>query len=595
MSENREMQANNLSNQTYNTGLSRVLIPIRSRGVGMMGYGMLHNVVEGMSSDLYIRAMVLSDQQGKTLAYANAEICFVTLALRTAVLERLQNTQPDMDWREENLLLTAQHTHSAPGGYSHYFFYNVTMPGFQPEVFEAIVSAFTDAIIMAQQNQAPAHLDFIQGAFEPDLEVGFNRSLSAYNKNPEVKPFNDYETHLAIDRNMYLLRVRSPEGHLRGIINWFGVHATSVGPKNRRISSDNKGYAATFLEQNYHHKQGNTDFVGIFAQAAAGDVSPNFHGKGLNWPKGKFEDDLESARFNGKIQFHKALELSESPSSFSLQGQLDAEMIYADFSKQSCDSLFTGGLENCQTSESAHGVAFFKGTAVDGKGVSDMAGTLLAAMARRLRKVRLNKAEQASPEERQRILNKFAAQDPKEILIDSGDKQFLGITEVKDLPIPDFLDPVLGEVKRLHRIEAIQEHSWTPQVLPVQVFVLGNLALAGVPGEITTIAAQRLRLSLEHTLAKKGVKQVIIGSYANAYHGYITTAEEYSLQNYEGGHTVFGKWTLAAFQTVFDTVARALLLPIEQRNLPKTLKPPVFSERELALRTFHPDQPKIRR
>ncbi len=589
------MQIHSQNQACFQAGLSRVLIPVRTRGVGMMGYGMLHNVVEGMSSDLYVRALVLKDAQGKTLAYANAEICFVTLAIRSAVLERLQNQQPDHHWCEENLLLTAQHTHSAPGGYSHYFFYNVTMPGFQPEVFEAIVSAFVEAIVSAQTQLAPAQLDFVQGAFEPEMEVGFNRSLTAYNKNPEVTPLTDYETHLAIDRNLYLLRVLSPEGNLRGAINWFGVHATSVGPKNRRISSDNKGYAATFLEQLYHHRQENTQFVGIFAQGAAGDVSPNFHGKGRDWPKGKFEDDLESARFNGKLQFQKAQELCEANALFAISGSLDAELVYADFSSQSCDPVFTGGLEGCQTASSAHGVAFFKGTTVDGKGISDMAGSLLAAVARRLRKALLKKAEAAGPAEQQRILNKLAAQDPKEILIDSGDKHFLGMTEIKDLPIPDFLDPVVGEVKRLHRIQAIQEHSWTPHVLPVQIFIIGNLALAGVPGEITTVAARRLRASLEKTLAVRGVKQVVVGSYANAYHGYITTAEEYAVQNYEGGHTVFGKWTLAAFQTVFENVAQALNRPLAERVLPKELRPPVFSERELALRTFNPEEPSLRR
>lgn len=579
----------------FRAGLSRVLIPVRTRGVGMMGYGMLHNVVEGMSSDLYVRALVLQDAEGRSLAYVNAEICFITLAIRSAVLERLQSEQPEANWCEDNVLLTAQHTHSAPGGYSHYFFYNVTMPGFQPEVFSAIVSACVEAILAAQAQLAPAKLEFVQGAFEPEMEVGFNRSLSAYNKNPEVTPLTDYETHLAIDRNLYLMRVRSPEGHLRGVINWFGVHATSVGPKNRRISSDNKGYAATFLEQRYHHLQGHTQFVGIFAQGAAGDVSPNFHGKGQDWPKGKFEDDLESARFNGKLQYQKAAELSETPADFELRGPLDAELIYVDFSCQPCDPAFTGGIPNCQTAASAHGVAFFKGTTVDGKGISDLAGNLLAAVARRLRKAQLKKAQEAGPEEYQRILKKLAAQDPKEILIDSGDKHFLGMTEIKDLPIPDFLDPVVGEVKRLHRIQAIQEHSWTPHVLPVQILILGNLALAAVPGEITTVAARRLRSSLEQTLAQRGVQQVVVGSYANAYHGYITTAEEYAVQNYEGGHTVFGKWTLAAFQTVFDQVARAMLLPVSARLLPKSLKPPVFSERELALRTFDPQTPSLRR
>ena len=39
--------------------------------------------------------------------------------------------------------------------------------------------------------------------------------------------------------------------------------------------------------------------------------------------------------------------------------------------------------------------------------------------------------------------------------------------------------------------------------------------------------------------------------YANAYSGYVTTFEEYQLQLYEGGHCLFGQWSLAALQTAF--------------------------------------------
>jgi neutral ceramidase len=561
-------------------GLARTLIRIRSRGMGMMGYGQLSNRAEGMASDLCVRACVLTDTAGQRLGFANLEICFVTQAIRAEVLRRLQHETPESDWREDNLILTAQHTHSAPGGYSHYFFYNVTVPGFQPEVFEAIVSACVSALREAEAQQAPALLEYVHGAFPAEKEVAFNRSLEAYNTNPEVQKRTPYETHLAIDRQMYLLKILSPTQELRGVINWFGVHATSIGPENRRISADNKGVAARLLEQYIHQQHKHPGFVGIFAQGAAGDVSPNFHGKGRNWPKGKFEEDHENAHYNGRLQYEQALELLARPG-LRLSGGLRAELVYADFARQSCDPRFTGGQSECRTAPAAHGLAFFKGTAIDGKGVSDVAAGLLSAFARRLRKSALKRAAEAPEAERQKILAKYAAQDPKEIILDCGDRSFLGLTELKDLPVPDFLEPVLAEIKRLHRTGAIQEHTWVPEVLPVQLARIGQLVLAAVPGEMTTVAAQRLRASLQQDLPTAA--QVVISPYANAYQGYICTPEEYACQSYEGGHTVFGKWTLAAFQTVFARVAAALQDP--SMTLDKTLRPPVFSARELALRT----------
>ena len=53
-------------------------------------------------------------------------------------------------------------------------------------------------------------------------------------------------------------------------------------------------------------------------------------------------------------------------------------------------------------------------------------------------------------------------------------------------------------------------------------------------------------LRLRRTLAAElGVPEdhVTVQGYSNAYGHYVTTPEEYSAQNYEGGATVFGPWT----------------------------------------------------
>ena len=42
---------------------------------------------------------------------------------------------------------------------------------------------------------------------------------------------------------------------------------------------------------------------------------------------------------------------------------------------------------------------------------------------------------------------------------------------------------------------------------------------------------------------------LVVAGLSNAYAGYVTTAEEYDKQHYEGGSTHFGRWTLAAYAT----------------------------------------------
>lgn len=44
---------------------------------------------------------------------------------------------------------------------------------------------------------------------------------------------------------------------------------------------------------------------------------------------------------------------------------------------------------------------------------------------------------------------------------------------------------------------------------------------------------------------------MILTSNANEFSGYTTTFEKYQTQHYEAGFTLFGQYTLAAYQTAF--------------------------------------------
>ena len=57
----------------------------------------------------------------------------------------------------------------------------------------------------------------IGGEFEPNVPVAFNRSIQAHNHNKEInKSFSKNETHLAVDRRMFLLKMTDLNGKLIG-------------------------------------------------------------------------------------------------------------------------------------------------------------------------------------------------------------------------------------------------------------------------------------------------------------------------------------------------------------------------------------------
>ena len=190
-------------------GTGKSEITAFKKGVGMMGYGMYSQKVEAVESDLFVRAFVFRDPSTqKKVAFVNAEICFITISIKRGVMKILQNDYPDLGYGFDNVMLTAQHTHSAPGGYSHYPFYNFSIPGFVPEVYKTIVTGIVDAIIKADGKLNPAKIYLKTGIFDPGAEVAFNRSFKAYNANHDVEKLSNDEEHLAIDREMV---VRSEE------------------------------------------------------------------------------------------------------------------------------------------------------------------------------------------------------------------------------------------------------------------------------------------------------------------------------------------------------------------------------------------------
>jgi len=103
---------------------------------------------------------------------------------------------------------------------------------------------------------------------------------------------------------------------------------------------------------------------------------------------------------------------------------------------------------------------------------------------------------------------------------------------------------------------------WSPSVLPIQLFQIGNLFIVGFPGELTTMAGRRLKETLKTVLLNNGAPKdliIVISGLSNAYSQYTTTNEEYLIQRYEGASTLYGPWQLAAYQQEYAKLALSLI------------------------------------
>lgn len=74
-------------------------------------------------------------------------------------------------------------------------------------------------------------------------------------------------------------------------------------------------------------------------------------------------------------------------------------------------------------------------------------------------------------------------------------------------------------------------YEWQPKVVSTQVALIGNVVIAGVPGEFTTMSGRRLRHTIKTVMndASNDETSVIVAGLCNTYSDYITTPEEYQV------------------------------------------------------------------
>ena len=79
-----------------------------------------------------------------------------------------------------------------------------------------------------------------------------------------------------------------------------------------------------------------------------------------------------------------------------------------------------------------------------------------------------------------------------------------------------------------------------PRILTMQAWRVDGLFVVGLPFEVTVSAGRRIAAT---TAGAGAPGEVVVASVTNGYCGYCTTAEEYALQYYEGGHNLHGPLT----------------------------------------------------
>jgi neutral ceramidase len=514
--------------------------------INMMGYADTKQVGSGLRQRLYSRAFIVGDVKhtDDRFVYLVLDTQSGDTAVRYGILEGLKALGSDYDvYGQHNVAVTGTHSHSGPGAWLNYLLPQITSKGFDKQSYRAIVNGAVLSIQRAHRSLQPGYLT---AGTTKVFGANINRSLYAYFANPDserARYNNSIEDDGSVEKTLTLLKFqRASDGKNTGVLTWFPTHGTSMLGNNTIISGDNKGVAADLFEKSFSAEDNVADdFVAGFSQASVGDTSPNVlgawcedgtgrqcsfenstcsdgksqycHARG---PFFRVKDNGASSCFEiGKRQFEPARSLYDTLHEVGVPITGPTVKSFHTFQDMSNFSFPLSNGSYVSTCPAALGYSFAAGTS-DGPGAFDFTQ---------------NDPNVPNASPIWRVVSSAIKEPTKE-------------QKRCHFPKPILLD--VGEIST--------PYLWTPNVVDVQVFRVGQFVIIVSPGEATTMAGRRWKEAIHNSAAAQTLSGsnsdepiVVLGGPANSYTHYISTPEEYGIQRYEGASTLYGQYTLNAY------------------------------------------------
>ena len=448
---------------------------------GMPKAGYSSNAHDGCGFRTRLRAHVLHLRCGtSSLALVQCDLLGGSSVVQHLVADAIRERT---DIPLAGLMMGATHTHAGPGQFSGTDFYNQfasNRGGFDPAWTQFLVDRIAGAVVEAYDTRQPARLAF--GSTEVWGSTR-NRSLDPHVHNETVtdKRQEPQRKFASINPELQLIRVDSDpdDGTASAPIGTaviFSVHGTGISMHAREYNADLWAYLVDELGHRIETTRGTRGVVGAMEGTHA-DMAPALH-------PGR-AGHLEARRLGRQIG-GEAADLYDE-----LGDELRADVDLA-----------------CGFRE----VSLEGGASIDGIRLPDRPAVGAALVAGAMEN--LTPVIWAIPP--------FKAGHPKTFGTDGpqGVKWVLG---------SKWLQPLILPLKGF------------PRLLPVQVLRIASTAVVGLPFEVTVESGRRIAAAARAALpADSTVERIVVSSVANEYCGYVATAEEYSRQYYEGGHTLYG-------------------------------------------------------
>ncbi|HWQ56606.1 MAG TPA: hypothetical protein VN442_23160 [Bryobacteraceae bacterium] len=221
--------------------------------IWLAGYGGRTKPHEEVIQDIYVKALALKDEAGRTSVIVTSDLVGLS---RENVDTIHQRAARDFKLPKDRLILNYSHNHSCPvttGVLPLYYDLDAGQTAAVERYTRELMDRYIEVIGASIRNLAPATLSFEQGL------AGFavNRRRARPGGRSLPGP---------VDHDVPVLSVRGPDGALRAVLFGYACHNTALG--RYQVSGDYAGYAQEALEKTW------PGAMALFMMGCGGDANP---------------------------------------------------------------------------------------------------------------------------------------------------------------------------------------------------------------------------------------------------------------------------------------------------------------------------------
>jgi hypothetical protein len=244
---------------TWKAGAARVKIT-PERPMWMSGYSNRTKPAEGTLIDLWAKALVLEDPDGRRVALVTADLVGVPRDLSAAVCAEITKKHK---LPRECICLAVSHTHTGPvvgGNLNAMYFLDDDQQRLVEDYAKSLRAKLVEVVGAAVGNLEPA--DVARGNGYVTFAV--NRRN---NKEPDVPKLRDLgQLKGPVDHDVPVLAVRDKRGRVRAVVFGYACHSTVL--PFYQWSGDYPGFAQLALEKSH------PDAVALFWAGCGADQNP---------------------------------------------------------------------------------------------------------------------------------------------------------------------------------------------------------------------------------------------------------------------------------------------------------------------------------